>query len=194
MIQTARLFLRPFEENDLDLIYRIYSDEEILRYTPFDTLDRTQAERHLHRIMKDWRSEPHLSLEFAICLRETGAKIGRAHILTDPETDTGMIGTFLLQDYRGFHYATETAKALIAFCFDCLGLHRVNAVCNPENRASWKMLEKCGMRREALLLQKCRYIKNGTVSWHDELEYAILASEYKEKERTSLMSVTASCS
>lgn len=33
------------------------------------------------------------------------------------------------------------------------------------------------MRREALFRQKCRYIKHGAVSWEDELEYALLASE-----------------
>ncbi|MCR5090972.1 MAG: GNAT family N-acetyltransferase [Oscillospiraceae bacterium] len=183
MIETPRLFIRPFEESDLDLIYRIYSDEELLRYTPFDTMDRAQAGQHLRRIMEDWRREPCLSMEFAVCLRETGAKIGRTHILTDPETDTGMIGTFLLQEYWGVRYATEIAEALIACCFNRLGLHRVNAVCNPENTASWKVLEKCGLRREALLLEKCRYVKNGVISWHDELEYAMLASEYKGQNR-----------
>ncbi len=44
------------------------------------------------------------------------------------------------------------------------------------------MLEKCGLRRETMLLQKCRYVKTGIVSWHDELEYAMLASEYSEEE------------
>ena len=92
-----------------------------------------------------------------------------------------MIGWLLLKEHRGKHYASEMTEALLAFCFDELGLHRVNAVCNPENVASWKVLEKAGMRREALLKQKCRYVKNGVTTWRDELEYAILASEYAEK-------------
>ena len=179
MIATTRLILRPFEESDIDLIYRIYSDEEILRYTPFDPMDREQASSHLNRIMEDWHCDPRLSYELAVCLRESERKIGRAHILIDPETDTGMIGMLLVQDCWGHHYATEIAKALISYCFEELHLHRVNAVCSPDNTASWKMLEKCGLRREALLKEKCKYVKRGSISWHDELEYAMLAREYR---------------
>ena len=182
MIETQRLVMRPFQASDSDLIYRVYSDEEILRYTPFDQMDETQAELHLQKVMNDWTAEPRLSYEFAVCLRENQAKIGRSHILIDPETDTGMIGMLLIQEYWGMHYATEIAEGLICCCFKDLHLHRVNAVCNPENTASWRMLEKCGLRREALLRQKCRYVKKGIVSWHDELEYAMRASEYSGKE------------
>ena len=67
---------------------------------------------------------------------------------------------------------------MIRYCFEELHLHRVNAVLSPENIASWKMLEKCGLRREALMLQKCRYVKKGVTTWHDELKYAMLDSEY----------------
>ena len=177
MIKTDRLLLRPFEPDDLELICRIYSDEEILRYTPFDPMDEEQAARHLTRVLRDWRQNPCLSQEFAVCLRERDAKIGRAHVLIDPETDTGMIGMFLLQDAQGQGYGTEITKALIRYCFEELHLHRVNAVLSPENTASRKMLEKCGLRREALMLQKCRYVKKGVATWHDELEYAMLAGE-----------------
>ena len=182
MIETRRLILRPFEAFDYDLIYRIYSDEDILRYTPFDPMNEKQAEQHLQKVMDDWKREPCLSHEFAVCLRENGSKIGRAHILIDPDTDTGMIGMLLVQECWGKHYASEIAEALICYSFKDLCLHRVNAVCSPDNTASWRMLEKCGMRREALLLQKCRYVKKGIVSWHDELEYAMLASEYDGEE------------
>ena len=43
MIETKRLVLRPFSTDDFDLIYRIYSDEAILRYTPFDPMNQKQA-------------------------------------------------------------------------------------------------------------------------------------------------------
>ena len=167
VIETKRLMLRPFSEKDFDLIFRVYSDAEILQYTPFDPMDKDRALLHLQKVMADWQQTPRLSYEFAVCLRENGTGIGRSHILIDPETDTGMIGTLLLRDYWGQHYATEISKALIRYCFYELRLRRVNAVCNPENFASWTMLEKCGLRREACLIQKCRYVKKGVVSWHD---------------------------
>ena len=54
-LETERLLLRPFANEDLDLIYRIYSDEEILRFTPFDTMDREQAKAHLRGSATRWR-------------------------------------------------------------------------------------------------------------------------------------------
>lgn len=183
MIETERLILRPFGYGDLELIYRLYSDGEILRYTPFDRMSRQEADAHLQTVIRDWNTNPRLSYEMAVIQKETGEKIGRAHILIDPDTDTGMIGGLLLQEHWGRHYANEMAEALIRYCFLELRLHRVNAVCNPENIASWKMLERVGMRREAYMKQKCRYVKNGDVSWHDELEYAMLASEFRDEDQ-----------
>ena len=151
MIETERLILRPFEADDIDIIFQIYSDSETLHYTPFDPMSREQAEQHLCRIIEEGKRVPCLSYELAVVLKE----------------------------HRGKHYAAEMTGVLLSYCFDELGLHRANAVCNPENTASWKVLEKAGMRREALLKQKCRYVKNGVTSWQDELEYAILASEYR---------------
>lgn len=173
-METERLILRPFCADDLKLIERIYCDEEMLKYTPFDAMSRDEARAHLDRVIREF-GQP--SYELAVLLKDSGEKIGRTHIAVDRETDTGMIGWFLLPEHRGRGYATELTHALISLSFDVLHLHRVNAVCNPENEASWHVLEKCGMRREAHFRQKCRYVKRGAVRWEDELEYALLANE-----------------
>lgn len=180
MIETERLVLRPFCMDDLDLIQALYCDEEILEYTPFDALTQEQAKEHLAKIVRDWEDQRLLSMEFAMERKRDGEKIGRCHILIDPETDTGMIGWLLRREHWGQHYALESGEALVSYCFDTLGLHRVNAVCNPKNAASRRVLERCGLQLEACLRQKCRYIKRGKISWHDELEYAMLASDRKK--------------
>ena len=185
LLETDRLLLRPFCADDTELVYRLYSDEEILRYTPFDVMSRAQAAAHLTRIVQDWKQEPLQSCEFVMLLKGTGEKLGRCHIQIDPETDTGMIGWLLLKEHRGKQYARESGSALIRCCFEDLGLHRVNAVCNPENLASRRVLEHLGLRLEACLRQKCRYTKHGVSSWKDELEYALLASEYSRKTNSS---------
>ena len=48
-IETHRLILRPFCDDDFDIIYRLYSDPEILRHTPFDAMDPEAAREHLRR-------------------------------------------------------------------------------------------------------------------------------------------------
>lgn len=179
IIKTQRLTIRPFQMDDLPLIQRIYGDEELLRYTPFDTMSDDEAERHLEDSIRDWGQPPRYNHEMVACLKENGERIGRTHIEIDRETDTGMIGWFILPENSGRGYATEITRALIDQCFEAFQLHRVNAVCNPENRQSWHVLEKCGMRREAYLRKKCRYVKKGVVNFEDELEYAILREEWK---------------
>ena len=181
ILETERLVLRPFRKEDLGLIQTLYGDAQLLRFTPFDTMTPEQARAHLERIIRDWDQVPLRSMEFAMVRKPEAAeeeKIGRCHILIDPETETGMIGWLIRREYQGQHFALESGKALIRCCFEALGLHRANAVCHPDNPASRRVLERLGMRQEAHYIRKCRYTKNGSISWEDEVEYALLASEY----------------
>ena len=126
-ITTERLLLRPFEEDDFDILHRLYGDAEVMRYTPFDAESPAESAAHLSRVIDDWRKEPLLSREYVVTVR-TGdravadgiEKIGRCHILLDgPEEDSrAMIGWLLVQEVWGKGYATEIAAALLAYCFD----------------------------------------------------------------------------
>ena len=177
MIETERLFLRPFCAEDEEILYQIYGDAEIMEYTPFDPMTREGAKAHLQMIIAGWQKDPVLDYELAIIVKETGEKIGRCHMQVDEETGTAMIGWMMLKKEWGKGYATEMTEALLDYSFDVLKVHRVNALCNPKNEKSWKVLEKCGLRREAHFREKCRYTKNGEHFWQDELQYAILSSE-----------------
>ena len=181
MIETDRLTLRPMTAGDEELIYRLYSDEEILRYSPFDMMDRAAAQRHLQRILREWEQPAPANLEFIAVRKADGVSVGRCHIELDPETNTAMIGCHLLQAYWRQGCATEICRALMDYSFAHLNVHRVNALCNPENLGSRRVLERCGLRLEAHLRQKCRYVKHGVTSWQDELQYAILREEWERK-------------
>ena len=179
MIETSRLTLRPMKAEDEELLFRLYSDEEILRYSPFDTMDRAAVQRHLQRILREWEQPSPANYEFAAVRKRDGVSLGRCHIELDPETDTAMIGCHLLQAFWRQGYATEICRALMDHSFEHLRVHRVNALCNPENLGSRRMLEACGLRLEAHFLQKCRYVKHGESFWQDELQYAILREEWQ---------------
>jgi len=137
-------------------------------------MNREQAKEHLQSVIRDWECSPRLSYEMAAVLKESGEAIGRAHILIDEETGDGMIGWFLLKAYWGRHYASEMTAGLIDYSFNTLHISRVYAVCNPENAASRKVLENSGMRLVSVTEKKCRYLKDGIESWHDEAEYELL--------------------
>jgi ribosomal-protein-alanine N-acetyltransferase len=59
-------------------------------------------------------------------------------------------GYVLARDAWGHGYATEALSTMRDLA-SRLGLHRVYAVCHPEHRASWRVMEKCGFRREGIL-------------------------------------------
>ena len=111
----------------------------------------------------------------ALVLKAEGRLIG--HLLFNPwfAPRTYEIGWVLNRRYHGSGYAMEAAVALLRYGFETLRLHRVIATCQPENVASWRVMEKLGMRREAHF-RKC--IARGEATWWDEFVYAILAEEW----------------
>lgn len=92
MIETERLTLRPFNENDLDIIMNLYSNEEIMRYMPNDVMSAERAQKHLNKVVSDWEGKPQVNFEMAVISKNDQEKIGRSRIHLNYETDTAMIG------------------------------------------------------------------------------------------------------
>lgn len=174
VIETNRLFIRPFVKDDLDLIEQLYSSETIMKYMPGDLLTHFQCEQKLEKILSDWKQDPVLLMEMAVLEKKTGCKIGRASIRITPDNDEALIGWLLLEPFWHQGYATEITRALLLECFKALNLHRVSGLCHPENIGSWKVMKKCGMKLEGHYDKRRKYVKHGRVSWENELELAIL--------------------
>lgn len=86
------------------------------------------------------------------------------------------IGWCLDPAYQGRGLATEAVAALLAVCFEGLGLRRVTANCFADNVASWRLMERLGMRRETHTRQESLH-RSGR--WLDGLGYALLAEEWR---------------
>ena len=78
-------------------------------------------------------------------------------------------------DYAGHGYATEAVRELIRICFTDLGLRRVTANCFAGNEASWRLMERVGMRRELYTVRESLH-RSG--AWLDGIGYALLADEW----------------
>ena len=85
------------------------------------------------------------------------------------------IGWVIAPAHQGLGYATEAAHAALEICFGHLGLRRVTAGCFVENEASWRIMEKLGMRRE---YHSRRDGLHRTRGWLDGYQYALLAEEW----------------
>jgi RimJ/RimL family protein N-acetyltransferase len=81
------------------------------------------------------------------------------------------LGWVLHPEHQGHGYAREAVAAMIAMCFQDLGLRRVTAGCFAANEASWRMAAKLGMRREATTVEESLH-RSG--EWMDGYGYALL--------------------
>ena len=87
----------------------------------------------------------------------------------------GGLGYLIDPDHAGRGYATAISRALLDLAFDELGLHRVTAGCFADNVASWRVMEKLGMRREQHGVKDSWHAELG---WVDGFTYGILADEW----------------
>jgi RimJ/RimL family protein N-acetyltransferase len=85
------------------------------------------------------------------------------------------LGWVLHPDHAGHGYATEAVRGLVRLCFEDLGLRRVTASCFADNVASWRLMERLGMRRETYTVRESLH-RSG--DWLDGMGYALLAEEW----------------
>ncbi len=105
-----------------------------------------------------------------------GVRDGIAQDTSDrPHRDLGMIGYVLDPAHAGQGLATELARDLLAVAFDVLGVRRVTAGCYADNTASWRVMEKLGMRREQHGVADSWHADRG---WVDGFTYALLREEW----------------
>jgi RimJ/RimL family protein N-acetyltransferase len=175
-ITTDRLLLREFRDDDWSAVHEYAVDPEVVRYMPWgpNTEDETRA--FIARALAAQADEPRTKYELAVALRGSGRLIGGCGIrIARPADRGGDMGYCLHRGYWGHGYASEAARAIAAFGFERLGLHRVWATCDTENDASARVLEKLGMRREARFREDTRL----RGQWRDSYLYAVLEHEWK---------------
>jgi RimJ/RimL family protein N-acetyltransferase len=84
----------------------------------------------------------------------------------------GDLGWVLHPDHTGHGYATEAVRELLDIAFNELQLRRVTAACFAANEASWRLMERLGMRRETYNVRESLH-RSG--EWLDGMVYALLA-------------------
>jgi RimJ/RimL family protein N-acetyltransferase len=168
-IDTQRLRLRAFQRNDWQAVSDYTSDPAVMMYIPEGPFTPEHAKVFVADNMGDH------ARAVAVLLKTVDRLIG--HMMFHPwlVPQTYEIGWVFHSAYHGHGYATEAAAALLHYGFEALHLHRIIATCQPENVASWRVMEKLGMRREAHF-RKC--IRRPDGQWWDEYVYALLEEEW----------------
>lgn len=174
-LEAARLRLRWIEDRDVDALFGIFSDPEVMQYwsrPPFP--DRADAEALLAEI-RDCFADRNL-FEWGIARHDDDVLIGTCTLSSVvPAHRRAEIGFILARASWGQGYAHEAIGRLLAYAFDELALHRIEADVDPENARSIRALERHGFRREGYLRE--RWHVGGKV--HDGVFYALLAPEWQ---------------
>ncbi|MBZ5661108.1 MAG: GNAT family N-acetyltransferase [Acidobacteriia bacterium] len=176
-LKTARLLLRSLEQADIPAIARLAGAREIASMTaniphPYAEQD---ARNFLARASEEFRSG--LSVSFAICVSATRELCGGVGLNITPAHQRAELGYWIGVPFWGNGYATEAARAAVAFGFQTLALHRIYAFHFAGNAASGRVLEKIGMRHEG---RSREHVKKWD-RFVDLENYGLLESEFSEK-------------
>ncbi len=143
-IKTERLLLRPLNVSDLKRVHEYASDKENTKYMmflPHET--ETETKNFLLGAEAEWGKDNPQFYEFAVVLN--GAQIGAVSLYLDETRLQGELGWIISKQFQQKGYATESAKAVIAFAENNLKLQKLTAQCDFRNVASAKVMQKLGM-------------------------------------------------
>ena len=147
ILQTARLILRPFGENDVDLMAELMANPDFMRFS-LGVYSRQQTAAFVEKVI-DWQRDG-LPSQFALITRSNNTLVGYCgffHQIVD-EIEEIEIGYRLHPAHWNQGLATEAATAVRDHAFRDLKLARVISLIHPDNIASRRVAEKIGMTQE----------------------------------------------
>jgi RimJ/RimL family protein N-acetyltransferase len=148
-LETSRLVLRrPVAEDAAAILSRYAADPEVTRYVGFPT-HRSIEDTRAFLAFSDAEWERWPAGPYLIVSRSDGTLLGGAG-LSFETPQRAMTGYVLAKDAWGKGYATEALAAIVELSRQ-LGIRRLFALCHTGHRPSYRVLEKCGFEREAVL-------------------------------------------
>ena len=145
ILETDRLLLREYVEDDAEAFLKLNTDPEVLRFVPDKALLNVEQARQvlIDHPIADYRKNGFG--RGACILKKSGEQIGFAGLKYLKELDEVDIAYRFMPTYWGQGLATEAARASVRYGFADLGLKRIIGLVMPENTASVGVLEKAGL-------------------------------------------------
>ncbi|HYM03648.1 MAG TPA: GNAT family protein [Stellaceae bacterium] len=139
-----------------------------------DALTRASFRRRLARYTADWRSD--LGYSFFLYRNEDGALVGGIGLsnVRRGVAETASLGYWIGERFARRGYMSGGLKLALAFAFQRLKLHRVEAACLPHNGPSRGLLAKSGFREEGY----AREYLCIDGRWQDHVLFAMLRDEW----------------
>ena len=164
ILETDRLLLREYVEDDAEAFFRLNSDPEVLRFVPDKRLLNVEQAR---QILVDHPIADYRKYGFgrgACILKSTGEQIGFAGLKYLEEFGEVDVAFRLMRTHWGLGLATEAALASVRFGFADLALKQIIGLVMPENIASVRVLEKTGLRLSGMVQYRAREFAKYVIS------------------------------
>lgn len=142
MLETERLILRPLAAGDINEIYAMRSDAELMRYIR-EPQNLDESADWVELVSSRWEKE---QIGFCAMIEKASNQfVGWCGIWKLKETREYEIGYATVKNARGKNLATEAALEFLSYAFERLQPEKIVAVAEPENTASRRVMEKLGM-------------------------------------------------
>ena len=175
-IMTERLVLRRFTMDDVPALLGLVREPSVARVMLGIEPTEASVRDYLARQTSYQPFEQDRCFDLALERKRQCQVIGLLSLVRR-EHEKGEIGWALGTAHRGQGYVTEGARALMAYGFATLGLHRIYATTSDVNTGSWRVMERLGMRREGQLREA--ELRDG--EWIDVLIYGLLDREWQAR-------------
>jgi ribosomal-protein-alanine N-acetyltransferase len=175
-LETERLILRRSNKNDVSEMFALRSNPETMQYIP-RPLVTTNEEALANIALMDNKIENNEGINWAITCKGSPKLIGViGHYRIKKEHYRSEIGYILLPEYAGYGIVSEALNAVVEFGFEKMNLHSIEAIINPNNISSERVLQKNGFVKEAHLLEN-EFFEGHFI---DQIIYSLLKRNFKK--------------
>ena len=147
LAESERLLIETFTEDMAQAVHELSVDANNRRFQPDEVFETAQDALETIQYLSDNYGNVSAPQVYPIILKEKGCNIGHVELVPigDGEWE---IGYHIGEAFTGKGYASEAVKAFLLFIMKQFGLDHVMGICAAENRASRRVMEKCGFVRE----------------------------------------------
>lgn len=152
-LETERLLLRRLDKNDAEQVLALRGNAEIMKFVP-RPLAKTKEDALEHIAMIDEKIVSNTGINWGITIKGNPTIIGIiGHFKIAFENQRAEIGYMSFPEFNGKGYMSEAVKAAVAYGFEQMNLHSIEAIIDPGNIASERVLQKNGFVKEAHLVE-----------------------------------------
>ena len=180
-IRGAKVYLRPFEPEDADLVSDWFADAEVLRLTGELPVGRYSRRAKYERSLGNVDPDTTDTFSFVICRLEDDRPIGRCDLFEIDRLNGNAAFGITIGDRAlwGGGYGSDAVNALVDFAFGELRLERIWLATDAGNVRAQRAYARCGFQEEARL--RGAYIEHGR--FVDEVRMALLRGEWEALDR-----------